>query len=221
MPDTNEALKIWSALRPMIDAEIDQKTRSCVRTKKMLVKTAPNGSTIGVAEPFDTSVIQIPYSSAVADANVGDAVWVQWYFNNASTMLAISYGDGASDLSSDVSQLQVDLSSVSGNVSTLQSKLNNAAFHYFNISGNGSYTLQLSNYNHLFVFFAGYSEASKGILILSSGSSGQILSTVLSASSSPTLTASGSSGSVTLTSTYSSTTYCVAMSYHGTAPVYP
>lgn len=206
MPDNVEALKIWSAMLPMIDAEIDRKTKSCVRTKKMIVKSAPNGTTIGVAEPFDDATIHIPYSFAVADARVNDAVWVQWYFNNASTMLAISYGDGASDVEDAVDEIA--------------SQLNNASFRYFNVSGNGTYQIQMANYTHLFIFYQGYTAASKGILMISSGSTGQIASSVLSASSSPTLTASGSSGLVTLTSTYSSTTYCLGMAYHGTAPTY-
>lgn len=93
--DTSEALKIWEALRPMIDTEIAEKTRSCVRTRKMVCTTAPNGSVIGVAEPFGNEV-KIPYSSSVSNAQVGDAVWVQWYYDNASTMLAISFGNGSS-----------------------------------------------------------------------------------------------------------------------------
>ena len=94
MSDVNEALKIWDALKPMIDKEIEAKTRSCVRAKKMVVKTPPNGSTIGVIEPYESSAVNIPYSSAVKDAEAGEAVWVQWFFGNASTMMAIAYGDG-------------------------------------------------------------------------------------------------------------------------------
>lgn len=94
MDDTNEALKIWEALRPMVDREIKERTASCIRSKKMTVTSAPNGSTIGVCEPFDTVSYNIPYSSAVKGASVGDAVWVQWYFDNASTMIAVAYGNG-------------------------------------------------------------------------------------------------------------------------------
>ena len=42
MSSTDEALKIWNALRPMIDREIEAKTRSCVRAKKMVVTANPN-----------------------------------------------------------------------------------------------------------------------------------------------------------------------------------
>lgn len=94
MNETKEALQIWSALKPMITKTIDERTKSCVRSKKMMVVTAPNGSTIGVKEPFDTVSFNIPYSSSISSATVGDTVWVQWYFDNASTMIAMSFGDG-------------------------------------------------------------------------------------------------------------------------------
>ena len=93
MDRTTEALKFWQALKPMIDAEIKKQTSSCVRSKKMKVTSPPNGVTIGVAEPYgDTH--NVPYSSALNNANVGDSVWVWWFFGNASTMIALAYGDG-------------------------------------------------------------------------------------------------------------------------------
>lgn len=90
---TREAQKIWNALRVMVDQEIDKRTASCVRSRKMTVMTAPNGETVGVAEPFGQT-IDIPYSSALANVKVGDTVWVDWKFNNASTMVAMSTGEG-------------------------------------------------------------------------------------------------------------------------------
>lgn len=90
---TREAQKIWNALRVMVDQEIDRRTASCVRSRKMTVMSAPNGSTIGVSEPFGQT-INIPYSSALANVRVGDTVWVDWKFDNASTMVAMATGDG-------------------------------------------------------------------------------------------------------------------------------
>lgn len=90
---TREAQKIWNALRVMVDAEIDKRTASCVRSRKMTVMSVPNGSTIGVAEPFGQTV-NIPYSSALANVKVGDTVWVDWKFDNASTMVAMATGEG-------------------------------------------------------------------------------------------------------------------------------
>lgn len=91
--NTSEALKIWDALKPMIDKEIEAKTRSCIRAKKMLVTTAPNGTVIGVSEPYGQEIL-IPYLSTLSDAQVNDAVWVWYYFNNASTMIAMTTGEG-------------------------------------------------------------------------------------------------------------------------------
>lgn len=93
MSATEEALKIWNALKPMVGRLIDERTRSCVRARKMLVTTAPDGSVIGVKHPYGDEVF-IPYSSALGSVSAGDAVWVWIYGNNASTMIAMATGDG-------------------------------------------------------------------------------------------------------------------------------
>lgn len=90
---TREAQKIWNALVPLIDNEINIQTRAMIRAKKMTVITPPNGSTVGVAEPFGKT-LNIPYSSAISTVVAGDAVWVWNYFTNASTMIAMATGDG-------------------------------------------------------------------------------------------------------------------------------
>lgn len=95
MNESNEALKIWEALRGMVDAEIDAKTKSCMRSQKMSVTTAPDGTVMGVSAPFGEEIM-IPYTSALSSASVGDAVWVTWYYGNASTMIATAFGDGQS-----------------------------------------------------------------------------------------------------------------------------
>ncbi len=101
MSDSVEAMKIWKALQPMIDSEIREKTKSCIRSKKMQVKVAPNGETVGVSEPYGETVFQIPYRSFLQDCKVGDAVWVDWYFDNMSTMIATSFGNGQMPVSSE------------------------------------------------------------------------------------------------------------------------
>lgn len=88
-----EAQKIWKSLQPIIDKEIERQTRSMVRAKKMTVISPPDGSTIGVAEPFGQT-LNIPYSSALSTVTAGDAVWVYSYFSNASTMIAMATGEG-------------------------------------------------------------------------------------------------------------------------------
>lgn len=91
---------------------------------------------------------------------------------------------------------------------------------YFNVAANGSYTFHMANYTHVILFFLGYTHASRGIMLISCGSSGNITGSLLSQSSSPQLALSGSDGDVTLTSSYGSAIYCLAIAYHGTKPTY-
>ena len=92
--------------------------------------------------------------------------------------------------------------------------------HYFNVAANGTYTFHMANYTHVILFFLGYTHASRGIMLISCGSSGNITGSRLSQSSSPQLALSGSDGDVTLTSTYGSAIYCLSIAYHGTKPTY-
>lgn len=89
----NEALKIWSLLKPMIDQEIADKTANVVRRKKMTVVTAPNGSTIGVKEIGNTSALNVPYVSSLSSVAVGSTVWCEWVYS-MSNLVAVSTGSG-------------------------------------------------------------------------------------------------------------------------------
>ena len=40
MADSKDLLRLWEALQPMIDREIEQRTRDSVRMRKMTVTTA-------------------------------------------------------------------------------------------------------------------------------------------------------------------------------------
>ena len=93
MSNSEEALKIWKALKPMVDRQIEEKTRSCIRAKKMVVTTAPDGSVIGVAEPYGEEIL-IPYSSALSGVEVGDAVWVWMYYSSSTNAIAMANGEG-------------------------------------------------------------------------------------------------------------------------------
>lgn len=90
----NEALKNWKSLLPMLKPLIKSETKNAVRRKKMNVATAPNGTTIGVSDPADTTVINIPYQPACANVSVGQSVWVEWLYDNFSTAIAVTPGDG-------------------------------------------------------------------------------------------------------------------------------
>ena len=88
----SEAVKIVNALKPVIKAWNDEWNRNCVRAKKMTVKTAPNGSTIGVIDAFSPNVMNIPYSTGIETAVVGDTVWCVWMCDNMQTLVAMWTG---------------------------------------------------------------------------------------------------------------------------------
>lgn len=90
---TREAQKIWDALSPMISSLVSRSTRSCVRARKMQVMEPADGRFLAVAEPYGKT-IRVPYSAALQDVPVGSAVWVIWFFDNASTMIAVATGAG-------------------------------------------------------------------------------------------------------------------------------
>lgn len=88
-----EALAVWRALEPQIMEAVRRETADCVRQKKLTVVTAPNGTTMGVMQPNDTTIFNIPYVSTLANVQVGEMVLVQ-YFYGMTNMIAVSLGDG-------------------------------------------------------------------------------------------------------------------------------
>ena len=57
----NEALAVWRALEPQIVEAVRRETADCLRQKKLTVVTAPNGTTMGVMQPND-STISVSYT---------------------------------------------------------------------------------------------------------------------------------------------------------------
>lgn len=90
----NEAVKIVNALKPFWKKWTSEWGRNCVRSKKMTVSTAPSVVTglIGVTDAFSDTECLIPYQNDVANAQVGDTVWVRWMYDNQQTMYAESMG---------------------------------------------------------------------------------------------------------------------------------
>lgn len=91
----NEAVKIVNALKPFWKKWTKEWGRSCVRSKKMTVTTAPSLAygVIGVTDAFSETECMIPFRMDVANAQVGDTVWVRWMYDNQQTMYAESMGD--------------------------------------------------------------------------------------------------------------------------------
>lgn len=91
----NEAVKIANAFKPFWKKWTKEWGRNCVRSKKMTVTTAPSILTglIGVTDAFSDTECMIPFQMNVANAQVGDTVWVKWMYDNQQTMYAENMGD--------------------------------------------------------------------------------------------------------------------------------
>lgn len=91
----NEAVKIANAFKPFWKKWSKEWGRNCVRSKKMTVTTAPSILTglIGVTDAFSETECMIPFQFNVANAQVGDTVWVKWMYDNQQTMYAENMGD--------------------------------------------------------------------------------------------------------------------------------
>ena len=90
----NEAVKITNSLKPFIKKWFGEWGKSCVRSKKMTVTTAPNASTglIGVTDAFSENEVFVKYMPNCASANVGDTVWCKWMYDNMQTLYADNMG---------------------------------------------------------------------------------------------------------------------------------
>lgn len=91
----NEAVKIVNALKPFARNWFEEWGRSCVRSKKMTVTTAPDPSTglIGVKDAFSDNEVFVRYMSSCAKAVVGNTVWCNWMYDNMQTLYADSMGN--------------------------------------------------------------------------------------------------------------------------------
>ena len=141
MSDTSEAMKIWEALRPMIDKEIETQTKSCVRAKKMVVDVPPDGRTVGVSEPYGQT-FYIPYNSGLAGSVAGMPLWVYWYFNDASTMIAFTNGDGSGG-TFDLDALQAEIRDLRGDVALISLSADSIMIQMTDIHGDIA-TLQMT-----------------------------------------------------------------------------
>lgn len=91
MPDYNkESLAIWNTIKPIIDKEIDNRTRGMVQRRKAKVTTAPDSGTktVGVTEPFGDEYF-VPFLPGVAGANVDDMVWVEFMYGASNSFVSM------------------------------------------------------------------------------------------------------------------------------------
>lgn len=88
-----EIKKVLAGIRKDTEKVIRRLTENHFRCERYDVTTAPNGTVIGVTQPFGTEELLIPYSWMCSNAQVGDTVIVVWW-NGLSNAQAWFMGDG-------------------------------------------------------------------------------------------------------------------------------
>ena len=93
----NVSLKIWDALKPMVDREIENRTRNCARMETGVITTAYNSATktVGVTKAFSRE-IQLPVYSNLdtGKLTVGTSVWVLVPYSSWSNAIGFRGGNG-------------------------------------------------------------------------------------------------------------------------------
>ena len=87
MSGQDEVRAIQKALEPWVRKIAEDATRSCVRRRTITVVSAPNGTTMGVQEPFDPAVMNLPYLASMAGAKAGDTVTVEWVYGLSNAVV--------------------------------------------------------------------------------------------------------------------------------------
>lgn len=108
MSSQDEVRAIQKALEPWVRRIIREETASCVRRRAVTVATAPNGATIGVREPFDSAVMDVPYYATLNNARVGDTVTIEWVCGMSNAVAVSGPETGATE---EEAQAMVDYAS--------------------------------------------------------------------------------------------------------------
>ena len=87
MNGQDEVRAIQKALEPWIRKIIQDATKNCVRRKTVTVATPPNGTTMGVKEPYDDAVMDLPYVSTMSGAKAGDTVTIEWLYGLSTAVV--------------------------------------------------------------------------------------------------------------------------------------
>ena len=87
MNGQDEVRAIQKALEPWIRKIIQDATKNCVRRKTVTVAPPPNGTTMGVKEPYDDAVMDLPYVSTMSGAKAGDTVTIEWLYGLSNAVV--------------------------------------------------------------------------------------------------------------------------------------
>lgn len=93
----SEAKAFWDPISGKVKDQIQREMGNALQVQRYDVTTAPDGSVMGVTQPFGSNEIFLPYSKEVAGATVGDTVLVAWWgsMSNARVYYFAKGYDGA------------------------------------------------------------------------------------------------------------------------------
>lgn len=96
-----EAKAFWDAISGKVKSLIRSETENALRLQRYDVTTPPDGSVIGVTQPYGANEIFLPYSQEVAGATTGDTVLVAWWgsMSNAKAYYFANGYEGAGAVS--------------------------------------------------------------------------------------------------------------------------
>lgn len=89
----SEAKAFWDSISGKVKSLIRKETENAMRLQRYDVTTAPNGTVMGVRQPFGNNEIFLPYSQEVSTATVGDTVLVAWW-GSMSNAKVYYFADG-------------------------------------------------------------------------------------------------------------------------------
>lgn len=75
----SEAKAFWDPISGKVKDQIAKEMGNALQVQRYDVTTDPDGTVMGVTQPFGSNEIFLPYSKEVAGATVGDTVLVAWW----------------------------------------------------------------------------------------------------------------------------------------------
>lgn len=93
----SEAKAFWDPISGKVKDQIAKEMGNALQVQRYDVTTDPDGTVMGVTQPFGSNEIFLPYSKEVAGATVGDTVLVAWWgsMSNARVYYFAKGYDGA------------------------------------------------------------------------------------------------------------------------------
>ncbi len=80
-------------IKSIVRDVVKDETRSCLRTYKAKIISAPNGVNCSVQLIGEDSTLVVPYSSKMSTAAVGDIVWLAVPFGSFKNAIVWETGD--------------------------------------------------------------------------------------------------------------------------------